>query len=207
MRYFFTILICYLLSLTAMAHPHAFIDMKSQFLVEQGKLTGIRMQWLMDEISSSEVIYEIETSKNKQQKLAQLTNEIMQNIVGQHYFAYFYDDNHHPITYRKQPQNAKLTIINKRQLQINFDVILSKPRELNRQTATLLVYDPTYYIAMLYLTPKDVSFVGETSCHLAIIEPESNPTMKDYAASLDKNAEEDTSLGVLFAQKVTLSCP
>lgn len=207
MRYWLCCLLFLLLNSFAIAHPHAFIDMQNQFLIEQNRLVGIRMQWLMDEISSSEVIYEIESSKNKEKTVKQLTAEIMQNIVNQHYFAYFYDQNRQPIPYTKQPQNSELHVVNKHQLQIKFDVMLSKPRDLTQQQATLLIYDPTYYIAMLYPDKNSMTFSQATQCQLQIVEPEPNKAMQNYAASLDKNAEEDTSLGVLFAQKVTLLCP
>ena len=57
---------------SALAHPHAFIDMQTKPLVKDNQLIGFSTQWLLDEASSSAVLYDVKQAKGDkaaQQKL------------------------------------------------------------------------------------------------------------------------------------------
>ena len=57
---------------SALAHPHAFIDMQTKPLVKDNQLIGFSTQWLLDEASSSAVLYDVKQAKGHkaaQQKL------------------------------------------------------------------------------------------------------------------------------------------
>ena len=48
---------------SALAHPHAFIDMQTKPLVKDNQLIGFSTQWLLDEASSSAVLYDVKQGK------------------------------------------------------------------------------------------------------------------------------------------------
>ena len=51
---------------SVLSHPHAFIDMQTKLLVKDNQLIGFSTQWLLDEASSSAVLYDMmQTKGNK----------------------------------------------------------------------------------------------------------------------------------------------
>ena len=46
------------LSLSAAAHPHSFISLQTEAVAENGQLTGFKMRWTMDEITSADLLYD-----------------------------------------------------------------------------------------------------------------------------------------------------
>ncbi|THA11277.1 DUF1007 family protein, partial [Rodentibacter pneumotropicus] len=82
----------------AFAHPHAFIEMQTKALVEQNQLVGFSMKWMLDEASSSAVLYDMRQAKGEAEK-QKLIDEVMNNVVNEHYFSYFFDKNNNKIKY------------------------------------------------------------------------------------------------------------
>ncbi|WP_256892585.1 zinc transporter binding subunit ZevA [Rodentibacter caecimuris] len=192
---------------TVFAHPHAFIEMQSKPLIEQNQLIGFSMKWTLDEPSSSAILYDMKQvrSEVEQQKLI---DDVMNNVVNEHYFSYFFDKNNNKIKYKKQMQNYG---VNKEgaKVQYYFDFLLAQPQQLKNNEFTLMTYDRTYYVSMYYPEEKsavDFSALPE-NCKGEIIEPNVDEKIRFYAASLDKTQkDEDDSLGMLFAQKIKIQC-
>ncbi|MDG6894629.1 DUF1007 family protein [Volucribacter amazonae] len=204
----------YCFCLPTLAHPHAFVEMKNKLLIEQDHLIGFRMQWILDEASSSEMLYDLALSKNDPQKKQAIADEIMQNVVAEHYFSYFYDKHQQPIKYLAKPQNYGARA-DGHQIVYYFDFLLAKPQLLKNNRFELTTYDPTYYVFMYYDLPNKpnivqsaVDFSGLPSkCRGDIIEPDIDEQLKRYAQSLDKSQrDEDDTLGAQFAQKVMILC-
>lgn len=192
---------------SAWAHPHAFIEMENKPLVEQNQLVGFSVKWTLDEPSSSAVLYDMKQARGEaaQQKLI---DDVMDNVVGEHYFSYFYDKNNNKIKYKKQPQHYGVNVKGA-QIQYYFDFLLAHPQPLQNNTFTLMTYDPTYYVSMFYGEEKSaVDFSAlPANCKGEMIAPNVDEKMQSYAASLDKTQkDEDDSLGVMFAQKVKIQC-
>lgn len=51
------------LSWTAAAHPHSFISLQSEPVVKDGLLSAFKMRWTMDEITSSDLLYDAGNAK------------------------------------------------------------------------------------------------------------------------------------------------
>ena len=83
---FFITLLC---AQTLFAHPHAFIDMKTKVLVDKQQLVGFSMQWILDEPSSAAVLYDVKQAKSDKKALQKLIDEVIGNVVNEHYFSYF----------------------------------------------------------------------------------------------------------------------
>ena len=76
---------------SALAHPHAFIDMQTKPLVKDNQLIGFSTQWLLDEASSSAVLYDVKQAKGDKAAQQKLVDEVMANVVNEHYFSYVFD--------------------------------------------------------------------------------------------------------------------
>ena len=197
------------LAFGAQAHPHAFVDMQSKVLVENQQLVGFSMQWVLDEPSSAAVLYDLKQARGDKAAMKKLVDEMMDNIVAEHYFSYLYDKQGKKIKYQSQVRNPEMKS-NGTQVSYHFDFLLSKAQPLQQAEYQLLTYDPTYYVSMYYDEPtaKAVDFSQlPTQCKGAVLEPNVDEKMRNYAASLDKNQrDEDSSLGEVFAQKVKIQC-
>lgn len=192
-------------SLTTFAHPHAFIDMQTTPIVKNNQLQGFSMKWTLDEPSSSAVLYDLKQAVNQDER-KNLIDEIMQNVVNEHYFSYLFNANQQKIKYKAHPQNYGINAKGM-QLQYYFDLPLAQPQALQNNTFTLQTYDRTYYVAMAY-EKNAVDFSPLPShCQGTLIDPNVDEKMQAYALSLDKNQrDEDDSLGVIFAQKIQIQC-
>ena len=194
------------ISCSVLAHPHAFIDMQTTPIIENNQLTGLSMKWALDEASSSAVIYDMKQAKTKndQQKLI---DDVMGNVVSEHYFSYLYDAQNNKIKYSPHPKNYGVKIQGL-QLQYYFDVPLAHSQKLEKNTFSLQTYDPTYYVAMTYASKSAVDFSAlPKNCQGKLIEPNVDEKIQAYASSLDKSQKnEDDSLGVMFAQKIIIQC-
>ncbi|SUB15492.1 ABC-type uncharacterized transport system, periplasmic component [Pantoea agglomerans] len=54
------------LSPAVMAHPHSFIDMKTELVAQDDTFTGLKMTWTMDEITSADLLYDAGEAKTRQ---------------------------------------------------------------------------------------------------------------------------------------------
>ena len=196
-------------ALNIQAHPHAFIDMKTKPLVKDNQLIGFSTQWLLDEASSSAVLYDVKQAKGDKTAQQKLVDEVMNNVVSEHYFSYVFDKDNHKIKYTKHPENYGMRIKGN-EVEYYFDFLLAQPQALQNNEFTLMTYDRTYYVAMRYAEPgkRAVDFSAlPVNCKGEVLEPNVDEKIKSYASSLDKSQKnEDDSLGVLFAQKVKIKC-
>ena len=202
----YSLLLGLFFSCSVLAHPQAFIDMQTTPIIENNQLTGLSMKWTLDEPSSSAVIYDMKQAKTKndQQKLI---DDVMGNVVSEHYFSYLYDAQNNKIKYSPHPKNYGVKIRGL-QLQYYFDVPLAHSQNLEKNTFSLQTYDPTYYVAMTYASKSAVDFSAlPKNCQGKLIEPNVDEKIQTYASSLDKSQKnEDDSLGVMFAQKIIIQC-
>ena len=46
------------ISFTTCAHPHSFISLKTELVTDGTQLSGLKMRWTMDEITSADLLYD-----------------------------------------------------------------------------------------------------------------------------------------------------
>ncbi|MDP8051164.1 DUF1007 family protein [Pasteurella atlantica] len=197
-----------LISIICSAHPHSWIDMKNNVLIEEGKLIGFQMEWTLDEMASSSLIYEMKVSENKLETRKEITKDMQNTAISNHYFSYLYDENNQPIKYTTKPKNTYFEIKNN-QVIFHITFYLTNPQEVKNRLFKLFTYEPSYYISMNYedsnaLLLSDV----DRLCKLELKKPQINADLKEYASNLDKsdNPDENLSLGAQFAQEVAIIC-
>ena len=197
------------LSWTAAAHPHSFISLQSEPVVKDGLLSAFKMRWTMDEITSSDLLYDAGNAKPGSEVWKKLAAEVMANVLGQHYFSELWN-NGQKVKFDNLPTAYGLARQG-HQAVLTFTLPLAKPQPLAGQTYTFSTFDPTYYVDMSYEKDGDVAFAPDYkgACKVSVHTPKPNDDMLSYAQSLDKEdaPAEDMELGKQFAQKVTVQCP
>jgi ABC-type uncharacterized transport system, periplasmic component len=197
-----------LLSANAGAHPHSFITITNQLVVADGKLTGMKMRWVMDELTSADLLYDAGKAKPGDEVWKKLAAEVMANVLGQHYFTEFWHDGK-KVKFENLPTAYGLARQG-HQAVLTFTLPLATPQPLAGQTYTFSTFDPTYYVDMSYEKDGDVAFGPDFkgACKVSVHTPKPNEDMLSYAQSLDKAdaPPEDMDLGKQFAQKVTIAC-
>lgn len=187
------------------AHPHSFLDMKTHALVENQQIIGFQTQWTLDEIASSELIYEVKTSENQAQAKQKITEEMIQTAKNEHYFSYFYNAKNRLIKFTDQPSDYTFDIDSNR-IVFKMKFYLEQPQSLTDGETTLTSYEPTYYLGMEYNHAQDVT-ISDEKCQIRLEQPQISNDLRLYASSLDKDdTPDDSSLGAKFAQKVKMQC-
>lgn len=78
------------ISFTTSAHPHSFISLKTELVTDGTQLSGLKMRWTMDEITSADLLYDAGNAKPGDEIWKKLAAEVMANVLGQHYFTEFW---------------------------------------------------------------------------------------------------------------------
>jgi len=192
--------------LKSVAHPHSWVEMKTQIDGTDTDILGFNMQWTFDAMSSAYMIDGYDLSPEyKELSFRVIANSVINNMYNEHYFTYFYhgDD---PIRYKKAT-NVKLTQ-QKAKVTLSFYLPLSKPQPAIDNNLRLLIFEPSYYVDMSWHSKADISLSTplENTCTFKLVAPNPTTEQLNYAASLPTDSDPDNALGQLFSQTVTLNC-
>ncbi|PSU58039.1 DUF1007 domain-containing protein [Photobacterium aphoticum] len=190
----------------AWAHPHSWIDMKTTIEGEQGMITGFKMVWSFDAMTSAYMLDGEDMSPdNAQATLQKVAASVLENMKYEHYFTYFYDGDT-PIKY-KVVESGTLSR-DRAKLVLQFELPLSKPKPVTRDSLRLLIFEPSYYVDMAWKSSSDVVLSPDLArqCKVDVIAPNPTPEQMSYAMSLPADADPDNALGQLFTQTVKLHC-
>lgn len=192
----------------ALAHPHSFIDMRMTVEGQNDLITGLRMTWMMDPMTSADLLYDAGAASKEAEVWKKLAAEVMANVLGQHYFTDIFRDGK-PVKYAPVPSEYHLSR-HGNQAVLEFVLPLAHPQPLAGKPLLISTYDPTYFVDMSYKEDKAIAVNPALSsrCHTTLTTPKPDASLQSYALSLDKNdsPDEDMALGQQFAQRVTLQC-
>ncbi|CAK9885639.1 MAG: hypothetical protein XXXJIFNMEKO3_02045 [Candidatus Erwinia impunctatus] len=197
-----------LFSHVAVAHPHSFIDMQATLVTQDDALTGLKMRWVMDEITSADLLYDAGKAAPGSVTWKKLAAEVMANVLGQHYFSEFWHQGK-PVKFDNLPPEYHLSREGNKAV-LTFVLPLSKPQPLANQRYQWSTFDPTYFVDMYYDSQHSLHLPDslEGRCKLTLNTPKPDASMQAYALSLDKAdaPPEEMDLGRQFAQTVILEC-
>lgn len=197
-----------LLSFAVLAHPHSFIRLSTQVIVDNDHFTGLKMRWTMDELTSADLLYDAGDAKPGDEVWKKLAAEVMANVLAQHYFTEIWHRGQ-KVTFLNRPTDYSMAR-DEHQAVLTFTLPLAQPQPLYGQQYQFATFDPTYYVDMSYANDSDVTLPAalQNSCKVTVLTPTPGEEMLSYAQSLDKEdaPEEDMQLGKQFAQTVTLAC-
>lgn len=190
------------------AHPHSFIDMQTTLVHQGQQLTGLKMRWVMDEITSADLLYDAGKATPDSVVWKKLAAEVMANVLGQHYFSEFWHQKQ-PVKFDNLPPEYHLSRQGNKAV-LEFILPLAHPQSLKGQRYTFSTFDPTYFVDMYYDSEKSLTIPTElaSQCHFQLQTPKPGASVQAYALSLDKAdaPPEEMDLGRQFAQTVTLIC-
>lgn len=193
---------------SAFAHPHSFIEINTTFIAHNQQLTGLKMAWVMDELTSADLLYDADNAASDPEVWKKLAAEVMANVLAQHYFTNIYRQDQ-PIKYTELPTEYHLSREGHKAV-LTFVLPLAKPQPLVGDAFEIFTYDPAYFVDMFYHDQHSLHLPAEMveQCKVILTTPKLNSSLKAYALSLDKNdsPDEDLELGRQFAQRVTLTC-
>lgn len=201
------VLVLMLLTPAAWAHPHSFVRMQTTLLVQEGQLTGLRMVWSMDEITSADLLYDAGKAPAGSPVWKKLAAEVMANVLSQHYFTEFWHQGR-PVKFKALPGEYQLSR-NGLHAVLTFELPLAHPQPLAGQTYTFMTFDPTYFVDMAYENEQALHLPPQnTGCRLTVHSPVPDASLQAWALALDKAdaPPESMALGKQFAQTVKLSC-
>ena len=191
----------------ANAHPHMWVDLKSQIVLgDDGSVAAIRQEWLFDDFFSVALIEE--ASQHPQGLDAGIfakIAEILENLQPYDYFTVArYGDETLPLS-----RMGDITAdVSENRVWMGFTVAVGNSVNLATKQFSYAIFDPTYYIEMFHAEGETISFEGDApaGCGTEIVQP--NPSAGAIAlsqsASLDANP--DYTIGRLFAETVHVNC-
>ena len=196
------------LSPAALAHPHSFIDMKTELVAKGDTFTGLKMTWTMDEITSADLLYDAGEAKPGSVVWKKLAAGVMANVLGQHYFSEIWH-NQQRVKFLNLPDEYHLSR-NGHKAVLEFILPLAEPPVLTGQRFDILTFDPSYFVDMSYDNASALTLPPalQQRCKFTLNTPKPNDSLKQYALSLDKAdaPAEELDLGRQFAQTVILTC-
>lgn len=194
-------------SAPAVAHPHAWIDIRSAVLLDgEGRVTAIEEEWLFDEFYT---LFVLGGWKGKAVDVAAQLKELARiNLENLKPYGYFTEVHAGDSQVRFGTVTEFQTSLRDGRLWLQFVLPLDRIFDPKAEQLSFSIFDPTYYIEMLHMKDDVVAFRGggADGCFGQITPP--NPTTEAVmlAAALDKNAQADNTLGAIFAERVKVTC-
>jgi ABC-type uncharacterized transport system substrate-binding protein len=196
-----------LASAPAAAHPHAWIDMHSEVVLDdQGDMAGLRLYWVFDEWYTAAIASEFAVSETTSKEfLTALAKQNLANLAEYEYFTkVLVDGENAPI--------GKVTTFDtglmSERLWLRFEVPLDETVDARTRKVSYKVYDPTYYIEILHVEDNPVTFDGQGAdqCSAKVIDADPTFEAVALASALDVTQTGGDNLGELFAQTVQVTC-
>lgn len=192
------------------AHPHSFIELKTQFHDDGENINAVTMQWRLDTIASSSVLYDLLNKQADDPEWEEQARLMMDNVIINHYFSEIYR-NDKQIQLDNTATNYQL-IRDDLQVILSFTVNFKQAQPIASSNYQLITFEPTFYVDMTYPYTSDITLspkMLEHECNVSLQTPSSSDDIQAYALSLDDGATPDTNmkLGQQFAQKVNITCP
>ena len=183
----------------AMAHPHAWIDLRTSVVLDpKGRVVAIEQEWLLDPLYSALLIEDLGDSTAA---LRAHGAGMLERLRVHDYFTQVRVDG--------QVQTPGTvhefgTELRSNRYWIRFVMPLGAPADPTVQDLSYSVFDPTYYIEILHLEEDVIEFLGVEPgrCEARIEPPQPTTEAIMRARSPAVDARPDSSLGALFAERV-----
>lgn len=195
---------------SATAHPHVWIDMRSELVFDdEGRIEAVGIVWIFDEFYSAFAVEgAARTDKGYDEEwLAGLAEINLQNLAEWDYFT--------ELTFGGEAAPLGAALDGKSawddetgRLSLSFRVPLETPQlPAAAHPAKLRIYDPSYYISIDYEKSDPVRMTGKVpeGCTLK----RETPNVENVWIGLPETAFTDPNsrLGANFATIVTVTCP
>ncbi len=203
-----------LIAAPALAHPHAWIAMRTKLIVDSsGLITGFEQQWNFDEGYAETALDGLDADGNgvyAQAEIDPLTQENIKSLEEYDYFSVV-RQNGEKQTIGKVVKSIQ-TYENK-QLSLIFEIPLAKSLDPNAGEIQIKVYDPDFFIAYDYTPENPFSVQGQLDNGCSIdLKPlpadEEMEQTRDFLAEKGKDWKPETQedFGAVFARPLVVNC-
>ncbi len=190
----------------ANAHPHVWIDARSEIVFKGADFTGVRHAWVFDEAFSTYAVQGLDKDGDGEYSREELAPLAKENVDSLNEFEYF--------TFGKlsgkelvfdSPRDYWLEF-NGKQLTLHFLLPLKAAAPLKQ--AVFEVYDPSYYVEFKFSDDKAVTLADAPSgCTASIKKPPApDATAQQKLSEADFNAV-DSEFASQFANRAVVACP
>lgn len=158
----------------ANAHPHVFVEANLEIVRnEAGEATTIRHVWRFDELFSSSLLIDFDENGNGQldtSELQEIADVTRQSIAEYNFYTEIRNGNEIINFYEPEPYIADMQ---DGQLLIILAVELEQPVKMSGKDFRVAVSDPTYYVAIDFLTDDAVRVSGKSAgCSTEVVPPD-----------------------------------
>lgn len=204
-----SIVILLLWPLSASLHPHSWINLTTDFVIDDNEqLIQVRQRWIFDEFYSAMMLADLDREfPDRTLALSEHSRGMLKSLGEHGYFSHLVIGGERialqkPVKHRLQ--TVSLDGADMLMLEMHFDL----DGYAADQTISWKVYDPTYYVSMRHDDVSLVRLINDSAleCMPSLIEPNPTEEQRAYASSLDQNQTETDGLGKLFAQEVQVQC-
>ena len=193
--------------LPVLAHPHSWIDLESRLIFDDaGRLEAIELDWLFDEFYTAFIAEEFVAAGIE--PAAFLTDVAVDNLANLREFDYFTDLRQDGRKLALDEVRSYETGLRGERLWLSFVVPLAAPADPADGAFALAVYDPTYYIEVLYhegISPV-LDGIDSDACTVFVMPPSPTAEQVSLAFMLDASQTGETGLGRHFAELATIDC-
>ena len=200
-------LIVLLGAVPALGHPHAWIDITSALRFDaEGRVTAIVEEWLFDPLYSAFVTDGIDQDADTLQKeLGALARTNLDNLRE---YDYFTDVRLGGKRVAVGEVERFETAMHDGRLWMRFTVPLAAPADVRSEWLGYAIYDPTYFVEMLHIKGFEIALTPPDglACETELTPPSPSAETRRFAFALDRTEEAPDSLGVHFAEWVTVKC-
>ena len=171
-------------SLPAVAHPHVWIETTTSFVVAEGTITALRIEWKFDEFFSTSLFDEFDLNHNRRFEPAEITaleQGAFNNTAQQNYFTFIKVGGKKVATQKASEFTAR---VEGKAVVYSFLLPLAKPVDPRQNVLTVTTYEDTYYIDVAPAPRHAVAFEGDNSlsCKGTVAE---DPKTKIYFGSVN----------------------
>jgi ABC-type uncharacterized transport system substrate-binding protein len=161
----------------AQAHPHIWIKASAALVFEDGKVVGIRHEWVFDAFFSNAIISDFDKNKNKQFDPAEIPTLKKDAFEGLAEFSYFTHAKADGKALKIKGARDFSAEIRKEAVVYRFIALLAEPLDPAKAAFSAGVYDHTYYVDVEFVASGAVTLAGPGSeaCKVALVEDRGNP--------------------------------
>lgn len=196
------------LTTSATAHPHVWVDVKSEVVYEAGRITGFKNSWTFDEGYSTMAIEGLDKNGDGKYDREELAELAQVNIDGLKEFDYFTHPKLGDAALKvAAPKDYWLTHDGKI-LTLHFTLPLKAPVLASAPNFAFQVMDPSFYIAFELAKENPITLAAEApaGCKVDVSVP------ADETGEAEKLGEAfyqqfGGDIGMGLAQTVSITCP
>lgn len=195
----------------ASAHPHVWATVRSEIIVDDGKITGIRHAWTFDEFYTAMALQGLDTNGDgtfSAEELKPLAKVNIESLKDFDYFTFVHVGEGDALPL-KPPENYSLDY-DKSLLTLHFTLPLVTPLDAASQSVDVDVYDPSFLVAFGFAKDIPVKLAGAPAkgCNAELKQPDPNleADAKALGEAFFSQLGPGSNYGSQFAQTVVVQC-